>query len=223
MTTETPRQLPDAEMWPIERVKPYPKNAKKHEKAQIEALKASIRRFGWTTAVVVDRNGVLIAGHGRRLAALELGLAEIKVICLKELTPEEADALRLADNRVVSTSYDMELLQEALRDLSGSFDLTELGYSSKELDFLTTDLAAVDDSVFVTDIGAAVDEQKRQDDITVAAIETSQVLVSEGLGFKRVTPAQVRRMKAWIAQIEHETGKTGVEALMSFFDVLGVP
>jgi ParB-like chromosome segregation protein Spo0J len=83
---ETAREIKDrgpadkVERWPIERLIPYAKNARTHSDAQIAAIAASVKEWGWTTPVLVSEDGGLIAGHARVLAARQLGIAEIPVI-----------------------------------------------------------------------------------------------------------------------------------------------
>jgi ParB-like chromosome segregation protein Spo0J len=68
------------ERWPIARLVPYARNARTHSDAQVAQLAASIREWGWTVPVLVDEAGMLIAGHGRILAARQLGLVEAPVM-----------------------------------------------------------------------------------------------------------------------------------------------
>lgn len=211
------------ELWPIERLIPYEKNAKIHPDDQIESLMKSIQTFGWTQPIVVDKDGIVIVGHGRRLAALKLGLKHVPVVCRTDLTKAEADALRLADNRVSSQHYDTDLLKIellALKDVD--FDLSLTGFDPKELDFLTSDLSKMDVSVFVEDVGGAVEEQKAKNEAKIKEIDEKEIPISEGFGFGRLRPGQIRRVKAFMARVEDETGHEGPEALMAFLDEMGI-
>lgn len=108
----------------IKDIKPYEKNAKKHPKKQIEQVANSIKEFGFNQPVVVDKNGVLIVGHGRLEAAKLLGLKEIPTITV-DLTEEQANAYRLADNKLNESDWDMTLVIEELKGLTPEmFDLT---------------------------------------------------------------------------------------------------
>ncbi len=98
-------------------IKPYEKNAKKHPKKQVEQVANSIKEFGFNQPVVVDKNGVLIVGHGRLEAAKLLGLEEIPTITV-DLTEEQAKAYRLADNKLNESEWDMSLVIEELKELS---------------------------------------------------------------------------------------------------------
>lgn len=104
-------------MRPIGEVQPYPANAKKHPKKQIEAVAASIRAFGFNQPIVVDRNGVILVGHGRFLAAQSLGMEEIPVLVV-DLDEGDANAYRLADNKLNESEWDMDLVIPELKGLT---------------------------------------------------------------------------------------------------------
>jgi len=101
----------------IGRLIPYDKNAKKHPKKQVEQVAASIKEFGFNQPIVVDKNNVVIVGHGRLEAAKLLGLIEVPVITV-DLTEEQARAYRLADNKLNESDWDMSLVVEELKGLS---------------------------------------------------------------------------------------------------------
>jgi len=107
-------------------IKPYSKNAKKHPKKQIEQVANSIKEFGMNQPIVVDKQGVIIVGHGRYEALKSLGM-EIKPEYIKvvDLTDEQAKAYRLADNKLNESEWDMNLVIEELKGLSNEMlDLT---------------------------------------------------------------------------------------------------
>lgn len=209
------------EVWNVEDLVPYEANAKKHPEDQVKKLATAIQKFGWTQPIVVWHNGEIIAGHGRRLAAIHLGLKRVPVICRRDLTRAEADALRLADNRVTSTDYDQELIQSELQRLSeelseAGIDLTDLGFDQKEIDFSISDLGEIDDSLFVDDVADAVEQQKEQNEKKVEATDEIAAPVVDALGFKRVTIAQSRLIRDAMIRIEARTGKKGVDAFVEF-------
>lgn len=113
-------------------ITPYSKNAKKHPTKQIEQIKASLTEFGVQQPIVVDKNGVIIVGHGRYQAIQELGW-EMKPEWIKvaDLTEEQAKAYRLADNKLNESEWDMSLVLEDLKDLDD--DLVELTGFDKDL------------------------------------------------------------------------------------------
>lgn len=81
-------------------LKPYRKNAKKHPKQQVEQIANSIKEFGFTQPVLIDKHNSVVAGHGRVLGAKKAGLKQVPTICLEDLTPEQIKAYRLADNKL---------------------------------------------------------------------------------------------------------------------------
>ena len=122
------------EQWNIDRVKPYEKNPRRNDKA-VEAVMASIRAFGFRQPIVVDSEGVIVVGHTRWKAAKKLKLKTVPVHVAKDLTPEQARAYRLADNRTAEgAQWDVELLPIELGELrDDGFDLKLIGFTDKEL------------------------------------------------------------------------------------------
>ncbi len=136
--TFAPRQI---EFWPIERLRPYARNAKMHGPDQVARIAASMARFGWTVPCMVGDDGELIAGHGRVLAATELGLAEVPVIRLGHLDEAERRAYRIADNKLTELGdWDDALLRDEVAGLlADDFDLSLLGFAEDELEALLQD------------------------------------------------------------------------------------
>jgi DNA modification methylase len=129
---------------PLASLVPYAANARTHSDAQVAQIAASIAEFGFVNPVLVDAAGVLVAGHGRVLAAKRLGLASVPAIRLVHLTEAQARALRLADNQIaLNSGWDEALLAAELARIrdEGVVDLDVLGFSGRELDQL---LAAAD-------------------------------------------------------------------------------
>ena len=126
------------ETWPLARLQPYAKNAKVHGADQVAKIAASMAEFGWTVPCLVAEDGELIAGHGRVLAAAQLGLSEAPVIVLGHLTEAQRRAYRLADNKLTELgTWDEALLSAELRDLlADDYDLSLVGFSDGELDAL---------------------------------------------------------------------------------------
>ena len=136
--TFAPRQI---EFWPIERLRPYARNAKIHGADQVARIAASMARFGWTVPCMVGDDGELIAGHGRVLAATELGLHEVPVIRLGHLDEAERRAYRIADNKLTELGdWDEALLRDEVAGLlAEDFDLSLLGFAEDELEALLQD------------------------------------------------------------------------------------
>jgi DNA modification methylase len=130
------------ERWAIDRLIPYAKNARTHTDAQVAAMAASIKEWGWTTPAMVGEDGGLIAGHARVLAARQLGLAEIPVMVAAGWSEPQKRAYVLADNQLAITGsgWDPELLRLELGDLKElGFDLTLTGFDDIELGSLLAD------------------------------------------------------------------------------------
>ena len=130
------------EHWPIDRLRPYARNAKTHAPDQVAKIAASMAEFGWTVPVLVSAEGEVIAGHGRILAAGELGLPEVPVIILDHLSEAQRRAYRIADNKLTELGgWDDALLAQELHALNGDgFDLSLTGLDETELDRLMGEL-----------------------------------------------------------------------------------
>lgn len=119
-------------------LKAYGRNARTHSDEQVAQIVRSIERLGFANPVLVDENNEIIAGHGRTLAALELGLTEVPVVVLRGLTATEKKALRLADNQIALTSgWDVDLLASEIAAIHAEdedFGLDTLGFSDEEID-----------------------------------------------------------------------------------------
>jgi DNA modification methylase len=124
--------------WPLEKITPYTRNARKIPPEAVAKVAASIREFGWRQPIVVDRQGVIICGHTRLLAAQKLGLREAPVHVAENLTPAQVRAYRLLDNRShEETSWDSDLLAVEMFDLKGmGIDLDLTGFDFAEIDEL---------------------------------------------------------------------------------------
>ncbi len=123
------------ERWALERLVPYARNARTHSEAQVAQIAGSIREWGWTVPCLVDEGGMLIAGHGRVLAARKLGLAEVPVMVARGWSEGQKRAYVLADNRLaLNAGWDVELLRVELTDLrSIGADLGLIGFGDDEL------------------------------------------------------------------------------------------
>jgi len=149
--------------WPADKVDrvsvkslvPYAKNARTHSDEQIAQIMASIREWGFTTPILRDEAGMVIAGHGRLLAAMRLGLEDVPVVTATGWTESQKRAYVIADNRLaLSAGWDDDLLSGEIGDLDeAGFDLDLLGFDVGEIDDL---LAGEDD----TDAGADTEPQE---------------------------------------------------------------
>jgi DNA modification methylase len=132
------------EQWPIDWLLPYAANARTHEPEQVAQIAASIAEFGFNAPCLIDERGVLIAGHGRLLAARKLGLSDVPVIRLDHLSDAQARAYRITDNQLtLNSSWNDQLLAAELGRLKeDGVGLDLLGFPEDELDRL---LASIDE------------------------------------------------------------------------------
>ena len=126
------------EHWPLQRLIPYAKNARTHDDAQVSQIAGSIAEFGFVNPILVGDDNVIIAGHGRLMAAQQLGLREVPVIVLAHLSEAQRRALVIADNKIAENAgWNEDLLKLELADLKDiGFDLDLIGFSDEELDEL---------------------------------------------------------------------------------------
>ncbi len=126
------------ELVPVVLLRPYAFNSRTHSEEQINQLAESMREFGFTNPILVDRNNMIIAGHGRLAAAELLGWREVPCLRLGDLDETQKRAYVLADNKLAENSgWDASLLRLELIDLKDEgFDLGLIGFSGDELDAL---------------------------------------------------------------------------------------
>lgn len=109
-------------------IKPYEKNPRKNDNA-VEYVANSIKEFGFKVPIVIDKNGVIVAGHTRYKASKKLGLEKVPCIIADDLTPEQIKAYRLADNKVAEKAeWDFDLLQDELADLDELIDMSAFDF-----------------------------------------------------------------------------------------------
>ena len=141
----------------IDTVKLDPANPRRHSKKQVRQIANSIEAFGLITPILIDRNGNVIAGHGRLLACRLLGITEVPTLCLDHLTPAQARAFMIADNRLTEiATWDDRLLAQQLKDLSLiglDFNIEDTGFEMGEIDLR---IASLEDPPEATDDPADV-------------------------------------------------------------------
>src|SRR5256885_8059698 len=140
--------------WPIDKPIPYARNSRKIPNRAIDKVAASIKEFGFRVPIVVDKDGVIICGHTRLLAAKKLGLTEVPIHVAENLTPAQVKAYRLMDNRShEETDWDLDLLGpelEELRDLDFNLEMT--GFDPAEIDDFLADTDLDDRANAVPDV-----------------------------------------------------------------------
>ena len=126
------------EIRPLSEIFPFEKNARKIPQRAIDKVAASLAEYGWQQPIVVDKHGVIVVGHVRRLGALQLGWTEAPVHVADKLTPAQIRAYRLMDNRShQEADWDLDLLAPEIAELGAlSFDLSLTGFNVHELDVL---------------------------------------------------------------------------------------
>ncbi|AXX46983.1 TPA: ParB N-terminal domain-containing protein [Acinetobacter baumannii] len=206
------------QMWFVDDVKPYELNAKIHSEEQVAKIAESIARFGWDQPIVVDKNGVIIKGHGRRLAAIKLGLIEVPVLVRDDLNEEQVKAARLADNRVAIGDIDADLLKLELQSINIEF-LEDI-FDSKELEFMQADLSEMNVDVIVDDLDSAVAEQQRHTANAVSESNEKPIRIDKVLGFSEVSGKESRSIHYFMAIAEDATGLEGKDAFVTYISKL---
>jgi site-specific DNA-methyltransferase (adenine-specific) len=126
------------EQWNIDKLIPYARNSRTHSDEQVAQIAASIKEFGFTNPVLIDNEGVIIAGHGRIMAARKLAMTEVPCIRLGHLTKTQIRALVIADNRLaLNAGWDNAMLATEFKDLMDlGFDVGLTGFTDDEIEAL---------------------------------------------------------------------------------------
>ena len=141
--------MQNEQQWPADNIErrqvnslvPYARNSRTHSPEQVSQIAASITEWGFTSPILVDEAGTIIAGHGRVLAAQQLGLTELPVMTATGWTEAQKQAYIIADNKLaLNAGWDMELLKVEMVELDGlDFDLGLIGFDDDELSNLLAD------------------------------------------------------------------------------------
>jgi len=129
---------------PVGQLVPYARNARTHSDDQVAQIAASMAEFGFTNPILIGEDGVIIAGHGRLMAAQRLGLSEVPVIVLAHLNAAQRRALVVADNKIaLNAGWDTEILLEQIELIrADGFDIDLVGFSDVELGELLAEIEA---------------------------------------------------------------------------------
>lgn len=205
------------ELWDIEKLKPFEKNAKLHPPEQIAEICASIEKFGYRKAIEILKDGTIINGHGRTLACKELGYDKIPAVVIDDMTDEQIRAYRIADNKVAMTGFDNELLKEEVLFLhtDGEMDMSAF-FSEKEFDFLATDLGETDFDAFTDDLAEDVEELSTATQDAIDGEDESEVAITKVLGYSKVLEKDQRKIALLQAHAEGVTGLKGGAALAQY-------
>lgn len=207
------------EVWNIEDIKPYENNPKKHPESHLKKLAASIKDQGLEQYPHVDRNGVLISGHGRLLAVSTiLGWTKMPVYVRTDLTDQQVRRLRLASNRTASTEYDAELerieMNLVLEEIGDEFDMEELanmtGFDVRDIELFTEDLGELrlpsGDFETMTDMSPGIEDDTVEDE------EEQKIALTKTLGFKAVSPSVARKLRELMAERLDALGHDPIKA-----------
>ena len=166
MNAFTPKMASSIELWPTNKLHAYAFNARTHSDEQVDKIAASIAEFGFLAPIILDqKDGTIIAGHGRLMAAMRLGFIEVPVVPVGHLTEAQRRAYVLADNRLAEEAgWDQDLLTHELEALAAESDelLGLAGFDDDELaELLGEDdgkpaTGAADPSSYIPDPDAAM-------------------------------------------------------------------
>lgn len=175
-------------------LKPSPNNTREHSPEQVKQIVEAIGQFGFTNPILVDENNAIIAGHGRAMAALQVGLPTVPTIALSGLTETQKRAYMIADNKIAlnaTWNHDMLAMEIAeLQDLD--FDMSLIGFTDEELNKITEGLGVPDES----EDGVYASEGKDQH-------KQAQTMVVVG-EYRAVLDRD--RYKAWLEEIRQSAG-----------------
>lgn len=212
--------------WELDRLKPAPNNHKKHSEESVGKLARSLADIGQIQPVIVDKEGEIIAGHGRWMAAQKLGWDKIKVI---QIPVDRATAIkaRIADNLMSNQDIDNTRLAEELNELIGldveidmgglimDDGLAELHDMNVEIDF------DMDETAVSDEIDRDVDDFSEENEELLETAGSREVPIRKVFGFNSVTPDQARILKDLMAQVMQETDEAEpADALVSWAEAV---
>lgn len=203
------------EVWSIDRLVPYAMNSKKHDPKQVAKIAASIRKHGWTTRIVVEPDGTIIAGHGRRLAAIDLMQEKVPVTVLHGISKEQAKQLRLIDNKTAEGGHDTALLSQELKELvlEDGMDMSEF-FDVRDLSFAMDDLGDMDFESLTNDIAPEVAAATVRTEEQIESKDEEEVSLTKAIGISRISGSQSRELKRFIGFAQDHFGCDPAEALL---------
>lgn len=226
--TDTPIDLSEltVQAWDVERLIDSANNNKIHDEESVARLAKSMASLGQVTPIIVDRDGVIIAGHGRRLAARKLGWKKIKVIQLP-VDEQMARKMRLADNLASNQSYDVKAIGVEMADIGG--DLEELsmsiGVTEKFTDIILAEIRGtidVDLGRMSSDVMGDVDKFGLEGERKMREADEKESPISGAFGFTKLKPSQTIVIKRFMAQVQAEMRcEDPATALIAWIEELG--
>jgi hypothetical protein len=190
-------------------------NNKDHTPDSVKKLAKSLAKLGQITPIILDRDDEIIAGHGRVLAAKELGWSKIKAIRLP-VDARTAREMRIADNLASNQNYDLEALTKELADLDLGEELDALINDDRmrdNLDIAMKTLEEMSHEAFVKDLDKAVDEYAEESDDLMDEIDEKDVPLKQIFEFSSFKPKEARRVNLFLAMIR---GKGDQDTKQSF-------
>lgn len=151
----------------IEALIPYERNARTHSDEQIEKIAKSIKEFGFLNPVLIDGKNMIIAGHGRVLAAKQMGLKEVPCLRVEDLTETQIRAYILADNKLAEDAgWDEEILRTELQGLKDEgFDITLAGFTIDDISCGDIDFTDEDADVSFAEDQTPEEPESKQGDM----------------------------------------------------------
>lgn len=196
--------------------KAYGKNFKKHDEASVSLLAAGIKEWGQTQPILLDKDMVIIAGHGRLLACKKLGWKTIDARIMSHYTKDQANAVRINDNQVVSTEYDSVMARLAVEELP-EYSAEQLGFTEAEFDKLLMDYKEIDISAFTQDLVGDVVAQAESATHDIAKSDLKMVSIATAMGFKSITTETSRKLAKFMAGLQERFDQEDLATAFAMF------
>lgn len=205
----------------------YGSNAKLHTAEQVSAIAKSIREFGWgANPIEITKDHLVVNGHGRLLAAHELGMKKVPCVILENLSDDQIRAYRLAHNKVAEGKYDTQKMADEIAYLVNESELdsnllSQLQFNERDLEVALDDLGEMNVDVLADNIGEQLEKHASDTNQFVDEEEkVANVPLREVFGFSFVNLKQQRMIKRLLVYAENETGEEGAEALSEWAQTL---
>lgn len=218
--SEDKGSVESVEFWNVSELVPYENNVKEHTESQVKSLAKGIKKFGFDVPIVVDAEGVIIKGHGRRLAAMELGMVKVPVIQRFDMTRAEADAARLNDNKAAMGDFDTHGLEAELKRL-GEEDsdlFSHMAFTPKELEFMLEDLTETDPDFIMDDMNTGLENLGAQTEQSLQEAGDKRVGLKKVFGTLTMSGQEAKVIARFLNEIEGETGLEGISGLCAWIE-----